>query len=146
MLQFFKGNKRITVSGGGQWQEDMDIKFYFIVGTPPRDVLEMQQIWRPQSKSYTSIMNDDCFEPRSHKMLSSASAFKINTVVTGHGQQGEFIPRNHYIDVDNNPSNKNTWRVWTECVETLYTHKGVLGFMIEPDGAWASFLMLMNLT
>ena len=46
----FKGPKRITVSGGGQWQEDMDIKFLFIVGTPPRDVIDMQQIWRPQSK------------------------------------------------------------------------------------------------
>ena len=27
-----KGNKRITMSGGGQWQEDMDIKFLFIGG------------------------------------------------------------------------------------------------------------------
>ena len=130
----FKGNKRITVSGGGQWQEDMDIKFYFIVGTPPRDVLEMQQIWRPQSKSYTSIMNDDCFEPRSHKMLSSARAFKINTVVTGHGQQGEFIPRNHYIDVDNNPSNKNTWRVWTECAGNPVYPQG--GTWIYDRAGW----------
>ena len=33
-----KGKKQMTVSGGGQWQEDLDIKFHFIVGTPPRDV------------------------------------------------------------------------------------------------------------
>ena len=26
-----------------------------------------------------------------------------------------------------------------------YTHKGVLGFMIEPDGAQGKLLMLMNL-
>ena len=60
----FKGPKRITVSGGGEWQEDMDIKFLFIVGTPARDVLEMQQIWRPQSKDYGSIMSDNVFEAR----------------------------------------------------------------------------------
>ncbi len=43
----FKGPKRITVSGGGQWQEDMDIKFLFIVGTPTRDIINTQQIWLP---------------------------------------------------------------------------------------------------
>ena len=53
-----KGQKQMTISGGGQWQEDLDIKFHFIVGTPPRDVLEMQQIWRPQSKGYSTIMSD----------------------------------------------------------------------------------------
>ncbi len=107
----FRGPKRITVSGGGQWQEDMDIKFYFIVGTPPRDVLDAQQIWRPQSKSYTSIINNDCFEPRSF-ILPNGSSHKIKSVITGHGQQGEFIPRDHFISVDNNTTQ---WRVWTEC-------------------------------
>ena len=64
-----QGPKRMTISGGGQWQQDLDIKFLFIVGTPPKDVLEMQQIWRPQSKGYSTIMSDRAFEPRSNLML-----------------------------------------------------------------------------
>ena len=96
----FKGPKRITVSGGGEWQEDMDIKFLFIVGTPARDVLEMQQIWRPQSKGYGSIMSDNAFEPRDVLLHPNATEYKVKTVITGHGQQGEFIAQNHYLNID----------------------------------------------
>ena len=39
-LPIFKGKKRMTMERGGQWMEDMDIKFLFILGTPPRDVID----------------------------------------------------------------------------------------------------------
>jgi hypothetical protein len=110
-----KGSKRMTMSGGGQWQEDMDIKFYFIVGTPPRDVLDMQQIWRPQSKGYATIMADDVFESRSHKFRSDATAFKLRSMITGHGQEGEFVPRIHYLNVNASNPPTHSWQVWTAC-------------------------------
>ena len=88
-----KGLKRINMTSGGQWQEDMDIKFHFIVGTPPRDVVDIQQIWRPQSKGYNSILNENSFEPRDVKLNSNAVSYKLRTVITGHGQEGEFISR-----------------------------------------------------
>ena len=59
----------------------MDIKFLFIVGTPPRDVVDMQQIWRPQSKGYSSIMNNSAFEPRSVIMNPNASSFKLKALL-----------------------------------------------------------------
>lgn len=129
----FKGPKRITVSGGGQWQEDMDIKFYFIVGTPPRDVINAQQIWRPQSKSYTSIMSDDVFEIRDVIMNPNATAYKIKTVITGHGQEGEFIPRTHFINLDGGPT-EFSWQAWTECAENPIFPQG--GTWIYDRAGW----------
>ena len=128
-----KGNKRITVSGGGQWQEDMDIKFHFIIGTPPRNILEMQQIWRPQSKSYTTILADGAFEPRDVIMNASASAYKVRTTITGHGQQGEFISRNHYINIDGG-SSEFVWPVWTECAGNPVYPQG--GTWIYDRAGW----------
>jgi len=129
----FKGNKRITMDGGGQWQEDMDLKFLFIVGTPPRDVLEMQNIWKVQSKNHTQIMNDEAYEPKAHTLLNNASAFKIRTAITGHGQEGEFIPQNHTIDIDGGAVDF-TWQVWTECAENPIYPQG--GTWIYDRAGW----------
>ncbi|MAO01820.1 MAG: hypothetical protein CMD05_02690 [Flavobacteriales bacterium] len=130
----FKGPKRITVSGGGQWQEDMDIKFLFIVGTPTRDIINTQQIWRPQSKGYNSILNNSFFEPRSVNLNPNASAYKIKTVVTGHGQEGEFVPRNHYINIDNSAPYTDLWQVWTECSENPVYPQG--GTWLADRAGW----------
>ena len=108
-----KGRKRMTVERGGQWQEDMDIRFLYIVGTPPRNVLNIQQIWRPDYKSYTAILDDRAFEPRDVPLRSDGMYFKIRSVITGHGQQGEFLGRNHYLNIDG--VQQFLWKVWTEC-------------------------------
>ena len=128
-----KGNKQITMGGGGEWQEDMDIKFLFIVGTPPRDVLEMQQIWRSQSKGYGAIMADDAFEPRDVLMHLNASAYKLRTTITGHGQQGEFISQNHYLNIDGG-TQEYIWPVWTECAENPIFPQG--GTWIYDRAGW----------
>lgn len=128
-----KGRKRITVERGGQWQEDMDIKFLYIVGTPPRNVLDIKQIWRNDSKSYTDIMADKCFEPRNVLMNPNATYFKIRSAITGHGQEGEFIPRNHYIDVDGG-TDEFVWQVWKECGENPIYPQG--GTWIYDRAGW----------
>ncbi len=109
-----KGRKRMTVERGGQWQEDMDIKFYFIKGTPPRDVLDMRQIWRVQYKSFSSIHNERSYETRDVLMPAEGSAFKIRAVITGHGQEGEFIRRHHTLNI-NGGDTEFDWFVWNEC-------------------------------
>lgn len=57
-LPVLQGTKRMTMERGGQHQEDMDIKFHFIIGTPTRDVLDIQSLWRTESRGYASIVND----------------------------------------------------------------------------------------
>ncbi|HNB81371.1 MAG TPA: peptide-N-glycosidase F-related protein, partial [Chitinophagaceae bacterium] len=114
-LPVLKGNKRITVERGGEWQENMDIKFLFIVGTPPHDVLDIKNIWRqPGNCNYNDIVTDKYFEPRNVPLLNTGKSFKIRTMITGHGQEGEFIPRMHALNV-NGGANEFEWQVYKKC-------------------------------
>ncbi len=108
------GRKRISVERGGQWQEEMDIKFLMVVGTPPRDVLDVQQIWKVEKKPYSSIDANESFEPRHVSTDPQGNEFKIRTAITGHGQQGEFIPRTHWVNI-NGGTPEFSWQVWKEC-------------------------------
>lgn len=128
-----KGNKRFTMERGGQWQEEMNIQFMFITGTPPRDVIDIQQLWRVDSKGYTSIINDASFEPRDVPTDANGKAFKLRSVITGHGQEGEFIPRQHYLDV-NGGSDEFVWQVYTECSENPVFPQG--GTWIFDRAGW----------
>lgn len=109
-----KGKKRINMEWGGQWQEDIDIQFLCIVGTPPRNVLDIQQIWRVSKESYARIASNAAFEARDVPLNPNASGFKIRSAITGHGQEGEFIPRTHNINV-NGGSVDFSWQAWKEC-------------------------------
>ena len=113
-LPVLHGTKRLTMERGGQWQEEFDIKFLFIVGTPPRNVIDMQQIWPVDYKSYSEISNNNYFEPRDVVTHENGDYFKIRSAITGHGQEGEFIPRIHYLDIDGG-SNEFSWQVWKAC-------------------------------
>ncbi len=108
------GERFISIEMGGQWQEELDIKFLFIKGTPPRDVLSIQNIWTFERGWYQPIVDDTKFEPRTVHFDPQGEAFKIRSSVTGHGQNGEFVPRNHYINV-NGGSQEFIYQVWKEC-------------------------------
>jgi hypothetical protein len=108
-----KGKKRFYLSRGGQNQEEMDIKFLFIKGTPGREVLDIRQIWptAQYTANYNQIINNDVyFPPVSYPTLSNAKGFKIRSAITGHGQQGEFIPRNHFISMNDTTFSRTVWK------------------------------------
>ena len=128
-----KGNKRMTMERGGQWLEDYDIQFWFIVGTPPRDVLDIEQIWRNDSKGYGTIQTDGAFEPRDKTLNPAASMFKVRSAITGHGQEGEFIQQQHYVDIDGG-ANEFQWQVWKECSENPIFPQG--GTWIYDRAGW----------
>ncbi|MGD1844736.1 MAG: T9SS type A sorting domain-containing protein [Salibacteraceae bacterium] len=128
-----KGTKRFTMERGGQFQEEMDIKFMYITGTPPRDVLDIQQIWRVDSRNYTSIINDDSFEPRDVPTRADGKHFKVRSIITGHGQEGEFIPQQHYIDIYGG-NDEYVRQVWTECSENPVYPQG--GTWIYDRAGW----------
>jgi len=112
-----KGNKRIFLSRGGQNQEEMDIQFLFIKGTPAREVLDISQLWPAQqfSANYSQILaNDVYYPPLNYQTLDSAKGFKIRSAITGHGQEGEFIPRNHFIQVNNETYSRQVWKMCGE--------------------------------
>lgn len=128
-----KGWKRMFINGGGERQEDMDIKFVFIVGTPPRDVKDINNIWKVESVGYTNILNDAKFEPRDVLLNPNSSAYKIKTAITGHGQEGEFIPRTHSINL-NGGSPEFSWDVWKACAENPVYPQG--GTWIYNRAGW----------
>lgn len=128
-----KGDKRLNLERGGQWQEEMDIKFLFILGTPPRDVFDIQQIWKVESKGYAGIISDQFFEERSIDLSPQAQHFKIRTAITGHGQEGEFIPRLHFVNI-NGGTKEFEWQVWKTCGENPVYPQG--GTWIYDRAGW----------
>jgi len=111
---FLTGNRRIFLTNGGQWQEDMDIKFLFIVGTPVREVLDVTQIWKVRSVAYAQLLNNSAFAPRDVMMNPDGKSFKVRSMITGHGQEGEFIGRTHRINIDGGTP-EFSWQVWKTC-------------------------------
>lgn len=128
-----QGEKRISIEMGGQWQEELDIEFLFITGTPPRDVLNMQHIWPFRRGGYAEIQTDRYFEPRTVALSADASQFKLRSAVTGHGQNGEFVPRTHYLNVDGGTQDF-TYQVWKECADNPIYPQG--GTWIFDRAGW----------
>lgn len=128
-----KGPRLLTMDAGGQWQEDMDIKFLMIVGTPPHDVFDIKNLWRVDAIGYGGIMANDYYEPRSVQLMPNASSYKIRSAITGHGQEGEFIPQNHYVDV-NGGNHEYQWYVWKTCGDNPVYPSG--GTWIYDRAGW----------
>ncbi len=128
-----KGPKRMTIERGGQNQEELDIQFLYIKGTPPRDVIDITQIWPVGKNGYSSIMADDVYEPRMVPTNPAASDFEVRTVITGHGQEGEFIPRDHFINAAGG-ADELFWQVWKECAENPIIDQG--GTWIYDRAGW----------
>ncbi|MEY2828221.1 MAG: hypothetical protein RIQ33_79 [Bacteroidota bacterium] len=133
LTPILKGKKRMTIDAGGQWQEDLNIKFMYIVGTPPHDVKDISNIWKVDNSDYTGILNDNYFEPRTIHLAANASAFKIRTAITGHGQDGEFIPRKHFLNI-NGGIKEFSWNVWKPCANNPIYPQG--GTWIYDRAGW----------
>lgn len=131
-LPVLEGSRRISLERGGQNQEEMDIQFLFIIGTPPAEVKDIQQIWRVDQRNYSDINSNKYYAPRSVKLDTSARRYKLRSAITGHGQQGEFIGRNHSITI-NNSTTYNRF-VWKECAENPVYPQG--GTWIYDRAGW----------
>ncbi|MEO6758121.1 MAG: LamG domain-containing protein, partial [Saprospiraceae bacterium] len=45
------GDKKLSVEFGGEWQEDLDLKFVFVAGVPARQVVDIQNVW-PEGRGW----------------------------------------------------------------------------------------------
>ena len=123
-----KGRKRLSVEFGGENQEELDIEFWFITGTPERNVLNIQSIW-PEGRGYFSeIQTDVRFEPRQVPLHPNASFYKIRSAITGHEQNGEFVSRQHYINLKGG-AKEFQYDVWKACSKNpIYPQGGTWVF------------------
>jgi hypothetical protein len=126
-----KGDKRLLITLGGQWQEDMDLEFQFIVGTPPRDVVQYEQIWQATYRTgiatIQNILNDEKLTEKNITLNADASSFKLKSSITGHGSEGEFHQNggeiNHKLFI--NGDEKLNWNITQECsMNPIYPQGG----------------------
>lgn len=116
------GAKRFVMTMGGQYQEQMDVDFYFIVGTQPRTVLEFNQLWQGGARiggpSIGSIINQSSFPPLNVPTLANGKYFKMRSTITGHGSEGEFHQNGgtvtHSFNI-NGGVNEFAWNITKEC-------------------------------
>jgi len=125
-LPIMKGWKRLTMERGSG-QEEFDLRFLFIKGTPPRNVLDMQQLWPMTEESYQTIQSDLRYPALGVYLHPQAKGYKLRSYITGHGGSpnglnGEFTPQWHDIFV-----NKTNYRrfVYKICsLDPLYPQGG----------------------
>lgn len=109
----------VKLSAGNQ-QELIDIKFYFVKGTPARDVKSVQTIWS-SGGSYESIVKNSNIAITEITPNKDASMFKAKTRSSGHGFGGptntdncsEFCKRTHRLIVGDDGLFE--WEGWKEC-------------------------------
>ncbi len=76
---------QVDFSAGNQ-QELIDVKFAFIPGESPRDVVGIKQPWGPmKSYSYASLSSDASLSKITVGLDTDASTYKVITRLTGHG-------------------------------------------------------------
>ena len=76
--------------------------------------MDVQHIWRAARGWYGAIQEDNIFEPRIVALHPDGSFYKIRSTITGHGQNGEFTPREHYINIAGGDQDFQ-YDVWNEC-------------------------------
>lgn len=101
----------------GNNQELLDMKFHFIKGTPPRQVLRVQNVY-DGNWSFDAIARGVQATPRRMKLDARAAAFRLKARTTGHGFGGptncaEFCNRQHSLWVDS--VKRFSWWLWNEC-------------------------------
>lgn len=97
----------------GNQQELIDLKFEFIEGTAPRDVLQIDRVWgKYKSYSYKNLDDDTSLSSITVPLLPEADEFRVKTRLTGHGHNSntgnyphccEWKDNEHYLYVNGEP-------------------------------------------
>jgi hypothetical protein len=101
-------------------QELIDLKFAFIKGIPPRDVVKREPIWSEfKSYNFGQMAADAVLQAKPLVLSDTADMFKIKTRMSGHGQVGdyaccEWVNNSHQIKVDGVP--RFNWSIWDAMV------------------------------
>ena len=113
-------------------QELLDLRFQFIEGTPPREVLKIENLWKTGSYQYGKLSDDSVMQALSISLDSEASSFMIRSRISGHGHYGphnccEWDPKQHFILVNN--VERFNWTVWRDCgMNPVYPQGGTWQF------------------
>ena len=90
----------------GNWQELLDLRFDFIEGTPPRDIISIQNLWNGNfNYGYATDPIENRLTPKKIFIPDAAKSVRWKSRITGHGMDtpqncAEFCPKNHYFKVN----------------------------------------------
>ncbi len=107
----------VHLSSGNQ-QELQDLRFAFIKGTAPRDVVTITKLWDGTNFKQPQIIDGSQMTEMSVGVHQDAKAIRIDTRSTGHRFDNptncaEFCERTHFLTVDGN--RMFDWIPWDEC-------------------------------
>ena len=126
-----KGKKRLLMTMGGEYQEQVNLEFWFIVGTPPQTVLQYQQLWQGGARwggpGINSILNNTRFAPVNYTIHPQAQFVKLRSTITGHGAEGEFHQNGglitHKLNL-NGGADEFTWNITEICGDNVVFPQG----------------------
>jgi hypothetical protein len=134
-VSLLKGNKRIQMTLGGQNQEQMDLEFIYTVGTPPRDVVQYEQLWQGTNRigiaQISQIASNAKFPRMTFDLSPDAETFLVKSSITGHGQEGEFAQSGGVVthNLALNTGTLSSWQITQECSENpIYPQGGTWVF------------------
>lgn len=130
-VQFLHDTVHLTA---GNFQELLDLKFYMIEGIPPRDVIDMQTIWR----GYWPLNNfvEKC-PPKTVFIDPQAEMFSLKVTTSGHEFDNatncaEFCQKTHTVDIDS--ITRYSWEILDECADNALYPQG--GTWIYDRAGW----------
>lgn len=115
----------------GNWQELLDMKFAFIHGTAPRDVLDVKNVW---NGNFGLTTFDETVTEQSIERLEGEEMYKLKATTTGHGNPGcaEFCDNTHSVKVNGNQ--EWSWEIMQECADNPLRPQG--GTWIYDRAGW----------
>mgnify|MGYP001030649399 FL=1 len=110
-----RGNRELIV---GNNQELLDIKFHFIKGTPPRNILKVENVYPYGNFKYGELADDSALTNQKIVLIPNARGYKLKSVISGHGHEGprnccEWDSKTHTWYM--NGWELFRWNVWKDC-------------------------------
>jgi hypothetical protein len=110
-----RGNRELIV---GNNQELLDIKFHFIKGTPPRNILKVENVYPYGNFKYGELADDSILTNKKIALIPNARGYKLKSVISGHGHEGprnccEWDSKTHTWYM--NGWELFRWNVWKDC-------------------------------
>lgn len=124
-----KGDLKIKA---GNNQELQDLKFLFIKGTPPRDVLTAENLYPTGSYKYEYLSDDSLLKAKKLVLNKDAKGFRLRARISGHGHNGprnccEWDSKTHTYFI--NDWEHFRWNVWKDCgFNPIYPQGGTWQF------------------
>jgi hypothetical protein len=116
----------------GNNQELLDLSFIFIKGTPPRPVINVQNLYPAGLYKYQAIADDSALMEVSIPLRSDMRSLMVKARVSGHGHEGprnccEWDRKMHHYTVAG--EERIRWEVWKDCgFNPIYPQGGTWPF------------------